>query len=171
MENWELERKTLRSTHSMCACGQSATLTGLSAPCLRFIAPFSIYNLPQGAYLRSTASWNFYLAQNTYVIPLGAGFGKVFVQQSGTTINVFVEPQWTVAHEGVGQPASQIFAGVNLQFLSRRRPREVEPKKAGPGANFRIGRRTLDYGVGQDTSGGDRGRRIWGVRLLVGAPS
>jgi hypothetical protein len=32
------------------------------------------------------------------------------------TVNVFAEPQWTVAHDGAGQPKFQVFAGVNLQF-------------------------------------------------------
>jgi hypothetical protein len=51
--------------------------------------PFLIYNLPQGVYLRSTASWTFDLVRNNYVIPIGAGVGKVLVQSDGTTINVF----------------------------------------------------------------------------------
>jgi hypothetical protein len=67
-------------------------------------------------YLRSTAIWNFDLARSNYVIPIGAGVGKVFVQSDGTAINVFAEPQWTVAHHGEGQPKFQVFAGVNLQF-------------------------------------------------------
>jgi len=109
-QSWGLVGGLVTWQHSFAGPADRPTQNNLS------VQPFFIYNLPQGAYLRSTASWNFYLAQNTYVIPLGAGFGKVFVQQSGTTINVFVEPQWTVAHEGVGQPAFQVFAGVNLQF-------------------------------------------------------
>lgn len=80
------------------------------------VQPFVIYNLPQGVYLRSTATWNFDLERNNYVIPIGAGVGRVFVQSDGTTINVFAEPQWTVAHHGAGQPKLQLFAGVNLQF-------------------------------------------------------
>ena len=78
--------------------------------------PFFIYNLPKGWYLRSTAVLNFDLERGTYVIPLGAGAGKVFVKPSGTTINLFAEPQFTVAHEGAGQPEFQLFSGVNLQF-------------------------------------------------------
>lgn len=78
--------------------------------------PFFIYNLPQGYYLRSTATWIFDLERDHYVIPLGAGFGKVWILQGGTTINVFAEPQWTVAHDGAGQPRFQVFAGVNFQF-------------------------------------------------------
>jgi hypothetical protein len=84
--------------------------------------PFFIYNLPQGVYLRSTAAWNFDLADNSYVIPIGAGVGKVFIQSDGTTINVFAEPQWTIAHEGAGQPVFQVFAGVNFQFPIKKKP-------------------------------------------------
>jgi len=78
--------------------------------------PFFIYNLPEGWYFRSTAIWAFNLETNDYAIPLGAGIGKVWVLAGGTTVNVFAEPQWTVAHEGAGQPKFQLFAGVNLQF-------------------------------------------------------
>jgi hypothetical protein len=86
------------------------------------VQPLFIYNLPQGVYLRSTAVWNFDLARDNYVIPVGAGLGKVFVQSDGTTINVFAEPQWTVAHHGAGQPKFQLFAGVNLQFPIKKKP-------------------------------------------------
>ena len=80
------------------------------------IQPLFIYNLPQGVYLRSTATWNFALAQDNYVIPVGAGLGKVWARSDGSTVNVFAEPQWTIAHHGAGQPKFQVFAGVNLQF-------------------------------------------------------
>jgi hypothetical protein len=87
------------------------------------VQPLLIYNLPQGVYLRSTANWNFDLARDNYVIPIGAGAGKVFLLSDGTTINVFAEPQWTIAHHGAGQPEFQVFMGVNLQFpLQKKRP-------------------------------------------------
>ncbi len=61
--------------------------------------PFLIYNLPQGWYLRSTGIWTFNLENGTYYIPVGLGAGKTW--KSGKNIyNVFVEPQWTVAHDG-----------------------------------------------------------------------
>jgi hypothetical protein len=78
--------------------------------------PLFIYNLPDGWYLRSTATWNFAVAQGTYSIPFGAGIGKVWLLHGGTSVNAFAEPQWTVAYRGVGQPQFQIFGGVNLQF-------------------------------------------------------
>jgi hypothetical protein len=50
------------------------------------------------------------------VIPIGAGVGEVWVFAAGTGIHVFAEPQWTIIHDGVGQPQFQSYAGVNLQF-------------------------------------------------------
>jgi hypothetical protein len=78
--------------------------------------PLVIYNLPSGWYLRSTAGWSFDLEHSSYVIPIGTGAGKVWLLHGGRTVNVFAEPQWTVARDGVGQPKFQVFAGVNLQF-------------------------------------------------------
>jgi hypothetical protein len=78
--------------------------------------PLVIYNLPNGWYLRSTAGWSFDLEQGQYVIPIGTGAGKVWLLHGGKTVNAFVEPQWTVAHDGQGQPKFQVFAGLNLQF-------------------------------------------------------
>lgn len=77
--------------------------------------PFVIYNLPRGWYLRSTATWNWDLEQDTYSIPFGLGAGKVW-KSGSTTYNVFAEPQWTVAHHGQGVPQLQFFFGLNLQF-------------------------------------------------------
>ncbi|MGX6566121.1 hypothetical protein [Cupriavidus necator] len=77
--------------------------------------PFVIYNLPQGRYLRSTATWNFDLKRGNYYIPLGIGAGKIW--KIGKEIyNLFAEPQWTVGHEGVGVPKFQVFMGLNIQF-------------------------------------------------------
>lgn len=76
--------------------------------------PFLMRNLPRGWYLRSTATWSWDLAQGTYYIPVGAGAGKVW-KGGNVTFNFFVEPQWTVAHDG-DVPKFQIFGGLNLQF-------------------------------------------------------
>jgi len=79
------------------------------------LQPFFIYNLPQGWYFRSSATWNFNLRSGDYSIPVGAGMGKVW-KMGGTTYNLFAEPQWTVSHQGEGQPKFQVFMGLNLQF-------------------------------------------------------
>lgn len=77
--------------------------------------PFFIYNLPQGWYLRSTGVWTFDLENDKYYIPVGLGIGKAW--KVGTTImNAFVEPQWTVAHDGDGLPKFTVYAGLNLTF-------------------------------------------------------
>ncbi|WP_237170048.1 hypothetical protein [Pandoraea faecigallinarum] len=76
--------------------------------------PFLIWNLPEGWYLRSTATWTFDLQHGNYYIPVGFGAGKAW--KSGTTIlNLFVEPQYSVAHSG-SVPKWQIFAGLNMTF-------------------------------------------------------
>ena len=60
--------------------------------------------------------WSFDIEQSHYVIPIGAGAGKVWILKSGTTVNLFAEPQFSVAHDGVGQPKFQVFVGLNPQF-------------------------------------------------------
>jgi hypothetical protein len=49
--------------------------------------PFVIYNLPQGFYLRSTATWNFDLQRGNYYIPIGLGAGKIWNLPDGTAIS------------------------------------------------------------------------------------
>ena len=83
--------------------------------------PLIIYNLRKAWYLRSTATWNFDLARGNFAIPIGFGAGKVWVLHSGVTVNLFAEPQVTIAHSGVGQPQFQIFGGLNLQFPIHRK--------------------------------------------------
>jgi hypothetical protein len=78
--------------------------------------PLVIRNFSKGWYARSTALWTWDLEQDTYYIPLGLGVGKVWAAASKKTVNVFAEPQWTVAHKGDGVPKFQLFAGLNLQF-------------------------------------------------------
>jgi hypothetical protein len=77
--------------------------------------PFFIFNLPQGFYVRSSATWNFDLQRGNYYIPLGLGLGKVWKLEGGTTFNLFAEPQVTVARDGVA-PKFQLFSGLNMQF-------------------------------------------------------
>lgn len=110
---WGLVGGLLTWQHSFAGDSDRPTQNNASAQ------PFVIYNLPQGWYLRSTATWNFNLGNGDYSIPLGLGAGKVWVLRDGTSINVFAEPQWTVAHEGAGQPRFQVFAGLNFQFPLR----------------------------------------------------
>lgn len=78
--------------------------------------PIVNYNLSDGFYLRSTATWNFNLESGDYSIPIGFGIGKVIPLGKKATMNAFIEPQYTVASQGAGAPKWQIFAGVNFQF-------------------------------------------------------
>lgn len=80
------------------------------------VQPFVIYNLPRAFYLRSVGIWNFNWETGDYYIPLGVGAGKVWRLEGGTTINAYLEPQWTIAHVGDGQPKFQTLFGVNFQF-------------------------------------------------------
>ncbi|MGQ7248078.1 hypothetical protein ACUN9Y_12130 [Halomonas sp. V046] len=77
--------------------------------------PFGFYQLGDGTYLRSAPIWQFNLDNGDYGIPLGVGIGQV-IKQEKTVYNFFVEPQFSVADEGAGQPEFQVFVGLNLQF-------------------------------------------------------
>lgn len=77
--------------------------------------PFGIFNLPDGWYIRSTGIWTFDLENDRYYIPVGLGAGKVW-KVGGTLFNLFVEPQWSVAHSGDGLPLFTLFAGLNMTF-------------------------------------------------------
>ncbi|UAL10177.1 hypothetical protein [Caulobacter segnis] len=78
--------------------------------------PIVFYNLPKGYYLRSTGIWNFNLKTDDYYIPVGAGIGKVWSLRPKTKLNGFIEPQYTLFHDGVA-PHWQIYSGLNLQIL------------------------------------------------------
>ncbi|TXI11963.1 MAG: hypothetical protein E6Q76_01755 [Rhizobium sp.] len=78
--------------------------------------PIANFNLKDGWYLRSSATWNFNLENGSSYIPVGFGAGKVVPLQNGATMNAFIEPQYTVWHDGPGAPRWQIFAGLNFQF-------------------------------------------------------
>ena len=55
------------------------------------------------------------LENDSYVVPFGVGVGKV-MKAGRPVLNVFLEPQFTVMQEGIGQPSFQVFAGINVQF-------------------------------------------------------
>lgn len=78
--------------------------------------PLLNIHMPMSFYFRSTGILNFDLDKGHYVIPLGAGIGKVFKLQDEKIMNLFVEPQWTIAHNGDVQPEFQTFVGFNMQF-------------------------------------------------------
>ncbi|MDM9558278.1 hypothetical protein [Bordetella petrii] len=79
------------------------------------LQPFAMYQLGGGTYLRSTPIWTYNLENDGYSVPLGLGIGQVF-KRNKTVYNLFVEPQFSVASRGPGQPDWQIYMGLNLQF-------------------------------------------------------
>ncbi len=81
------------------------------------LQPFMFVQLGGGTYLRSAPLWFYNLETDDYNIPFGFGIGKV-VKVGNVVYNIFLEPQFTVLHEGVGQPALQVFSGLNLQFAN-----------------------------------------------------
>jgi hypothetical protein len=78
--------------------------------------PFAMYQLGGGTYLRAAPIWTYNLENDDYSMPLGVGIGQV-IKKGKTVYNVFVEPQFSVADSGAGQPVWQVYAGLNLQFL------------------------------------------------------
>ena len=77
--------------------------------------PLAIMQIGSGYYLRSTGVIQVNTRTGDYNVPFGLGAGKVF-RSGRAVLNAFLEPQWTVLHDGVGQPAFQLFAGLNVQF-------------------------------------------------------
>jgi len=86
---------------------------------LAVLQPFLMLQLGKGTYLRMAPLWVFDFEDDSYAVPLGFGIGKI-VKSGHTVFNMFVEPQFTVLHKGVGQPEFQVFAGLNLQFLPKK---------------------------------------------------
>ncbi|HTP70666.1 MAG TPA: hypothetical protein VML58_00500 [Burkholderiaceae bacterium] len=108
-QKWGLIGGLLTWQHSFAGDGDRPTQNNAQ------LQPFFIANLPHGVYLRSTAVWQFDFARDTHYIPIGAGAGYVW-KAGSTTLNAFVEPQWTVSHDGANLPQFQVFMGLNLQF-------------------------------------------------------
>ncbi len=79
------------------------------------VQPFAMWQLGGGTYLRSTGIWLFNLETGDYNVPFGLGIGRV-IKTGGVVFNIFAEPQFTILHEGTGQPAVQFFFGLNTQF-------------------------------------------------------
>lgn len=109
---WGIVGGLVTYQHSFAGDGDRRDQSNLQAQ------PFFFYNLPHAYYVRSAATWNFDLHTGDYYVPLGLGLGKVWKTQAGATFNLFLEPEWTVAHEGVA-PRFQLFMGLNMQFPIR----------------------------------------------------
>ncbi len=59
--------------------------------------------------------WAFDLENDRYHVPMGLGVGKV-IPTEGIVYNCFIETQYTILHDGAGQPETQLFLGFNMQF-------------------------------------------------------
>jgi hypothetical protein len=81
------------------------------------LQPFAFYQLGSGVYLRATPIWVYNLENDNYGIPLGVGVGKVF-KKGKSVFNAFLEPQFSIADDGPGQPQWQLFLGFNMQFMN-----------------------------------------------------
>lgn len=80
-----------------------------------FLQPFGILQMGDGWYLRSTGVWNYNFETDDYSLPVGLGFGRVFITEPAV-INAFFEPQVAIAHEGPGQREWGAFFGINFQL-------------------------------------------------------
>ena len=86
-----------------------------SATSILAAQPIVTLSMGGGYYFRSSATWVFDLEQHRALVPFGTGVGRVF-KGLGGVVNVFIEPQYTVYARGAGQPALQLYTGVNLQW-------------------------------------------------------
>ena len=61
--------------------------------------------------------WVYNLENDDYSELLGVSVG-LEIKQGKTVYNPFVEPQFSVADRGPGQPQWEVFLGLNMQFLN-----------------------------------------------------
>jgi hypothetical protein len=78
--------------------------------------PIGIFQMGGGYYVRSSGVWTFDFEGDRHLVPFGLGVGKVF-RVGGTVVNAFLEPQFSAYAEGEGQPRTQLFTGLNLQWF------------------------------------------------------
>ncbi len=79
--------------------------------------PFAMLQLGGGTYLRAAPIWVYNIENDNYSVPLGIGIGQV-MKRGNTVYNLFIEPQFSVADRGAGQPEWQVFVGLNMQFTN-----------------------------------------------------
>ena len=106
--DWGLTGATVTYSHSFAGPGSSVQAIG--------VQPLVIYNLNNGYYLRSTGIWNLAFGTEPSYIPIGFGIGKVWKLPSGATLNLHIEPQYSVYADKPGAPRWQILTGLIMQF-------------------------------------------------------
>jgi hypothetical protein len=96
---------------------------------------FVILQVGEGWYLRSAPIWTFNLQTGDFNMPFGLGVGKVLAFDH-VVVNMFIEPQATIAKYGDLTPGMQIFMGLNLQFplpdREKRQARMAPPLAVSP---------------------------------------
>jgi hypothetical protein len=80
------------------------------------VQPLVLYNLDHGYYLRSSGIWVLAFGTNPSYIPIGLGFGRVWKLPGGATLNLHLEPQYSVYHSKTGAPLWQVLTGIIVQF-------------------------------------------------------
>ena len=100
--------------HSFAGDSERETAHGLA------FQPFAFWQLGGGTYLRTAPIWAFNLESGDYNVPFGFGIGQV-MRLGRTVFNIFIEPQFTILHDGVGQPAFQLYSALNMQFLKKKK--------------------------------------------------
>lgn len=98
--------------------------------------PIAALSIGGGYYVRSSGLCSFDISNNKTLIPLGVGFGKVF-KTGHAIVNAFIEPQFTVYHNGTDQPTFQLFSG--LYFLFKKKDR-LRPDVGAGKDNLGLGR-------------------------------
>ncbi|MDJ0994933.1 MAG: hypothetical protein QNI90_15250 [Dinoroseobacter sp.] len=80
------------------------------------LQPFYFYQLGDGWYTGGAPIWTYNFKNDNYNVPVGLRLGKV-TKRGNRVFNFFVEPQYSVAHSGVGNPKWQVYFALNMQFL------------------------------------------------------
>ena len=82
------------------------------------IQPYGYWQLGKGVFLRSAPAFTFDLKNGNYNIPLGMGIGKI-VRVNNALYSFFIEPQYSILQQGIGQSKSQIFMGLNIPIIPK----------------------------------------------------
>jgi hypothetical protein len=108
--SWGITGAVLTYSHSFAGDPSRPTVQAF------VLQPLILYNLDNGYYLRSSGIWNLDFGTGPSNIPIGFGVGKVWTLPSGITLNLHIEPQYSLYHSKTGAPIWQVLAGVNVQF-------------------------------------------------------
>jgi hypothetical protein len=108
--SWGLAGVVVYYSHSFAGDGSRPTVQSIT------VQPLILYNLDNGYYLRSSGIWNLAFGTGPSYIPIGFGVGKLWTLPSGATLNLHIEPQYSVYYSKTGAPVWQVLTGVIVQF-------------------------------------------------------